>query len=121
MPEMRFATLFLLLPASLFAQYDLLITNAKIYDGAANPWFFGDIAVKGDTIAAIGKLAGASAKRRIDAHGLSVAPGFIDIHSHGRRGIEAVPTAENYLREGVTRGTESFVLGRLFPWPGRTY
>ena len=38
----------------------------------------------------------------IDAHGLVVAPGFIDIHSHGRRGIEAVPTAENYLREGVT-------------------
>src|SRR5271155_4646916 len=99
---MRFATLFLLLPASLFAQYDLLITNAKIYDGAANPWFYGDIAVKGDTIAAIGKLTGATATQRIDAHGLSVAPGFIDIHSHGRRGIEAVPTAENYLREGVT-------------------
>jgi len=99
---MRFATLFLLLPALLFAQYDLLITNAKIYDGAANPWFYGDIAVKGDTIAAIGRLAGATAMQRIDAHGLSVAPGFIDIHSHGRRGIEATPTAENYLREGVT-------------------
>jgi N-acyl-D-amino-acid deacylase len=99
---MRFATLFLLLPASLFGQYDILITNAKIYDGAANPWFYGDIAVKGDTIAAIGKLSGATATRRIDAHGLAVAPGFIDIHSHGRRGIEAVPTAENYLREGVT-------------------
>ena len=39
---------------------------------------------------------------RIDARGLVVAPGFIDIHSHGRRGIFSVPTAENYLREGVT-------------------
>ena len=43
-----------------------------------------------------------TAATRIDARGLVVAPGFIDIHSHGRRGIFNVPTAENYLREGVT-------------------
>jgi dihydroorotase/N-acyl-D-amino-acid deacylase len=83
-------------------QYDLLIQNGKIFDGAGNPWFAGDIAINGDTIAAIGQLSAAKATLRIDARGMAVAPGFIDIHSHGRRGIFAVPTAENYLREGVT-------------------
>jgi dihydroorotase/N-acyl-D-amino-acid deacylase len=95
--------LLLLLPLVLKAQqYDLIISNGKIFDGAGNPWFAGDIAVRGDTIAAIGNLRDARATLRIDAHGLAVAPGFIDIHSHGRSGIFKVPTAENYLREGVT-------------------
>ena len=95
--------LLLLFPFLLGAQqYDLLITNGKIFDGAGNPWFAGDIAVRGDTIAAIGRLPDARFALQIDAQGLAVAPGFIDIHSHGRRGIFAVPTAENYLREGVT-------------------
>ncbi len=84
------------------AQYDVLIVNGKLYDGAANPWSYGDVAIKGDSIVAMGYLPGATAKQRIDAKGLAVAPGFIDIHSHGRRGIDSVPTAENYLREGVT-------------------
>jgi dihydroorotase/N-acyl-D-amino-acid deacylase len=83
-------------------QYDLIISNGKIFDGAGNPWFAGDIAVRGDTIAAIGQLKGAKAALNIDAHGFAVAPGFIDIHSHGGDGIFKVPTAENYLREGVT-------------------
>ena len=99
---MRYLLCLLLTPASLFAQYDVLIKNGKIVDGTGNPWFYGDVAVRGDTIAAMGKLTGATASETIDAHGLVVAPGFIDIHSHGRRGIFTVPTAENYLREGVT-------------------
>ncbi len=82
--------------------YDIVITGARIIDGSGAPWFRGDIAIRGDTIAAVGDLAGAPAAQRIDAHGLVAAPGFIDIHSHGRRGIFTVPTAENYLREGVT-------------------
>jgi N-acyl-D-amino-acid deacylase len=95
--------LLLLGPALAHAQqYDLIISNGKIFDGAGNPWFYGDIAIRGDSIAAIGRLGNAKATARIDAAGLAVAPGFIDIHSHGRRGIFAVPTAENYLREGVT-------------------
>jgi N-acyl-D-amino-acid deacylase len=99
---MRIALLLLILPLAAFGQYDLLITNGKLYDGAANPWSYADIAIKGDSIVVIGKLTGATATQTIDAKGMVVAPGFIDIHSHGRRGIEAVPTAENYLREGVT-------------------
>src|SRR3954467_15762947 len=83
-------------------QFDILITGAKVVDGSGGAWFYGDIGIKGDTIAAIGGLSDATAAGRIDARGLAAAPGFIDIHSHGRRGIFTVPTAENYLREGVT-------------------
>ncbi len=95
----------ILLSAPLLAQtarFDVLITKAKVIDGTGSAWFYGDIGIRGDTIAAIGGLDGADATVRIDGHGLVAAPGFIDIHSHGRRGIFAVPTAENYLREGVT-------------------
>jgi dihydroorotase/N-acyl-D-amino-acid deacylase len=84
------------------AQYDVLIRNARVVDGAGNPWFRGDLAIRGDTIAALGSLPGATATRTIDAAGRVVAPGFIDIHTHSRRGILDVPTAENYVRQGVT-------------------
>lgn len=89
----------------LFAQanrFDVLITGGKIVDGTGAPWFYGDIGIRGDAIAAVGFLPDATAATVVDARGLVVAPGFIDIHSHGRRGIQQVPTAENYLREGVT-------------------
>ena len=95
----------LLLPVILAAQdapYDLIVSGGHVVDGAANPWFRADIAIRGDRIAAMGDLKNATARQRIDAQGLTVAPGFIDVHSHGRRGIFLVPTAENYLREGVT-------------------
>jgi len=82
--------------------FDLLISGAKVIDGGGGSWYYADIGIRGDTIAAIGKLEGAPAKTKIDAKGMVAAPGFIDIHSHGRRGIFDVPTAENYLREGVT-------------------
>src|SRR5436190_12471913 len=99
------ALLALLAAPVLFAQaprFDILITNAKIVDGSGGAWFLGDIGIRGDTIAAVGLLPNATALTRIDARGMVAAPGFIDIHSHGRRGIFDVPTAENYLREGVT-------------------
>src|SRR5438552_2982095 len=63
------------------ANYDLLIRHGKIIDGSGNPWFQGDVAIKGDRIVAIGQVQG-NAKRVIDADGLVVAPGFIDMHSH---------------------------------------
>jgi dihydroorotase/N-acyl-D-amino-acid deacylase len=87
-------------------KFDVLITGAQVIDGSGSPWFYGDIGIRGDTIAAVGLLPGATATLRVDAHGLVAAPGFIDIHSHGRRGIFEVPTAENYLREGVTTFVE---------------
>src|SRR3954471_15171775 len=95
----------LLTGAWLFGQanrFDLLIAGATVIDGSGNPSFTADIGIKGDTITAIGLLGNAAAASRIDARGLAAAPGFIDIHSHGRRNIFDVPTAENYLREGVT-------------------
>jgi dihydroorotase/N-acyl-D-amino-acid deacylase len=84
------------------AAFDLLITNARIADGTGSPWFRGTIGVRGDTIAAVGTRVDAAAARRIDARGQIVAPGFIDIHTHARRGIFEVPTADNYVRQGVT-------------------
>ena len=95
----------LLASASAFAQtprFDLIITNAKVIDGTGAPWFAADIGVRGDTITAIGNLSASTATTKLDARGLTAAPGFIDVHSHGDRGIFATPTAENYLHEGVT-------------------
>jgi dihydroorotase/N-acyl-D-amino-acid deacylase len=83
-------------------RFDILITGAKIVDGSGSPWFYGDVGIRGDSIAAVGLIPQGEGAVRIDGRGMVVAPGFIDIHSHGRRGIQAVPTAENYLREGVT-------------------
>src|SRR6266853_5047942 len=62
--------------------YDLLIRNGKIVDGGGNPWFRGDVAARGKRIVALGQVPAGPAKRTIDAAGLVVAPGFIDIHSH---------------------------------------
>jgi len=101
----RAIVLFLLLSTLLFCQtthFDILITGAKVIDGSGGPWFYADVGIQGDTVAAVGPLANAAASVRIDGRGMVVAPGFIDIHSHGRRGIFQTPTAENYLREGVT-------------------
>jgi N-acyl-D-aspartate/D-glutamate deacylase len=77
------------------AAYDLVIRNGRIVDGTGSPWYRGDVAVRGDTIARIAPRIDAPAARTIDAAGKVVAPGFIDIHTHARRGIFQVPTAEN--------------------------
>src|SRR3954471_3308888 len=82
--------------------YDLLIRNGRIVDGTGSPWYRGDLAVRGDTIVRIAPRIDAPAAKTIDASGKIVAPGFIDIHTHARRGIFQVPTAENYVRQGVT-------------------
>jgi N-acyl-D-amino-acid deacylase len=101
---------FAILPAQQPA-YDLVIRNARIVDGSGSPWFRGDIAVRGDTIAVVARTIEASANRVIDAAGLTLAPGFVDIHVHAFQGagplpavlpILEVPTADNYIRQGVT-------------------
>lgn len=97
-----FALAALLSTQPVFPQYDVLISGGRLLDGAGTPWFFGDIAIQGDTIAAVGLLPNATARLKIDARDLAVAPGFIDIHTHARRGIFETPTAENCLRQGVT-------------------
>ncbi|HMV49945.1 MAG TPA: D-aminoacylase [Blastocatellia bacterium] len=87
-------------------QYDVLIRGGRIVDGTGNSWFRADVALRGDTIVAIGKLDGATARRVIEANGQIVAPGFIDIHSHARRQIFEETKAENYIRQGVTTAIE---------------
>jgi N-acyl-D-amino-acid deacylase len=82
--------------------YDLILRNARIVDGTGAPWYRGEIAIRGDAIVRIANSISEPATRAIDVGGEVVAPGFIDIHSHARRGIFDVPTAENYVRQGVT-------------------
>jgi dihydroorotase/N-acyl-D-amino-acid deacylase len=84
------------------ATYDLVIRGGQVFDGAGNPWALTDVAVRQDTIVAVGPGLAGKGQREIDARGLVVSPGFIDTHTHARRGIFEVPTADNYVRQGVT-------------------
>ena len=82
-------------------QHDLVIRHGKIADGSGNPWFFGDVAVTGDRITAVGTVTGGG-KRELDARGLVVAPGFIDIHSHSDWLLLEDGNAQGKIRQGVT-------------------
>jgi N-acyl-D-amino-acid deacylase len=82
--------------------YDVIIRNARVVDGAGAPWYRADVAIRKDAIAAVARRIDGSAARVIDAGDRVVAPGFIDLHTHARRGIFDVPTADNYIRQGVT-------------------
>ena len=96
------AALTIVTPRAQAPAYDLVVRNGRIVDGTGSPWYRGDLAVRGDTIVRIAPRIDAPATRVIDAGGKVVAPGFIDIHTHARRGIFQVPTADNYVRQGVT-------------------
>lgn len=82
--------------------YDLLLKDGRIVDGTGSPWYRADLAIRGDLIVRIAPSITDSARRVIDLRGQVVAPGFIDIHTHARRGIFELPTADNYVRQGVT-------------------
>lgn len=83
-------------------QYDVIIRNGKIIDGAGNPWFYGDVGIIKNKVAAIGDLSKKQAAKNIDATGLIVAPGFIDVHTHIEGDEQKTPTADNFIYDGVT-------------------
>jgi N-acyl-D-aspartate/D-glutamate deacylase/sugar lactone lactonase YvrE len=83
------------------AEYDLIIRNGKIVDGSGNPWFRGDVAIQSDRIVNVGRVTG-GARRVIDATGLVVSPGFIDMHSHSDWVLLEDGNAQSKIRQGVT-------------------
>ena len=82
--------------------YDLVIRGGKIVDGTGNPWFNGDVAVRGGKIVTVGRVPQGKATREIDAAGLVVAPGFIDMHSHSDTVLLEDGLAQSKIRQGVT-------------------
>ena len=82
--------------------FDVILRGGRIVDGTGNPWFVGDVGIRGDRIAAVGQLTAAKARREIDARGLVVAPGFIDMHTHSDQPLIDDGNAESKVREGVT-------------------
>jgi N-acyl-D-amino-acid deacylase len=99
MPLILFLCLSVVLQA---ADFDLLIRNARVVDGTGNPWFRADVGIKDGKIAAIGRLAQATATREVDAQERVLAPGFIDLHTHVEGEVEKVPGGDNYVMDGVT-------------------
>jgi N-acyl-D-amino-acid deacylase len=83
-------------------EFDLLIRGGRIVDGTGNPSFLGDVGIRGGKIVAVGGLAGRQARRTIDATGLTVAPGFIDIHTHSDYSILTDGNAQSMVHQGVT-------------------
>ena len=110
-------------------RFDVLIQGGRILDGTGNPWFRADIGVRDGRIVAVGRLEGARADRVVDAAGLYVSPGFIDIHSHADDGNARIggatirtneierKAAPNVVSQGVTTVVVNHD-GRS-PWPIR--
>ena len=100
------------------ASYEVILRNGRLVDGTGNPAYFADVAVKNGRIAKIGRITG-TAKSELDATGLIVAPGFIDVHTHADE-VAETPRAENFLRMGVTTlvvgncGASALDVGKLF-------
>jgi N-acyl-D-amino-acid deacylase len=82
--------------------YDLVVTGGSVLNGEGTPALRADVGIRGGRIAAIGDLAAAAATRRIDASGLTVSPGFIDMHNHSDYTILVEPKSESMIRQGVT-------------------
>jgi N-acyl-D-amino-acid deacylase len=81
---------------------DFIIRNGKLIDGTGNQWQYKDVAIQGNQIIAVGNLKDWKGKREIDAKGLIVAPGFIDVHGHLEGGETRNPLSSNFLYDGVT-------------------
>jgi N-acyl-D-aspartate/D-glutamate deacylase len=108
MIQWRFMLLIALVPALGMSAglqqpaFDVVILNGRIIDGSGNPWYYGDVGIRGDRIVAIGKLTGASAKTSIDAAGMAVAPGFIDMLGQSEFPLLIDNRAINKLSQGIT-------------------
>src|SRR3954471_16534028 len=105
----RFAVLLNLIPLAamqLAAQagpsFDIVITNGHIIDGTGSPWYSGDLGIRDGKIAAIGGLAGAPARRTVDAKGMIVAPGFIDMLGQSEVTILVNPHLPSKIFQGIT-------------------
>ena len=100
---MKNFAVFLLFCAAAAAQpYDLIIRNGHVIDGTGSPWYAGDIAIQQGRIAAIGQLSAASSKHSLDAHGMVVAPGFIDMLGQSELTILVNPHLPSKIYQGIT-------------------
>jgi hypothetical protein len=110
------------------SEFDLLIENAQIFDGSGKASYKGSVGVKGDKVAALGKVKGDAAKV-VDAEGLIASPGWIDAHSHSDHTILVYPKLNSYIMQGITTfvggqcGGSTAPLGDLIPlpWPANDY
>jgi dihydroorotase/N-acyl-D-amino-acid deacylase len=99
----RFLAPLALLALPAFAQpYDVVIRNGHIFDGTGSPWYAADLGIRGGKIAAIGNLADASARRTIDARGMAVTPGFIDMLGQSELSILVNPHLPSKIYQGIT-------------------
>src|SRR5215467_16162788 len=93
----------------------LLIVNAQMADGTGAPLAEGALRIRGNRIVGMGKLSASGGERTIDAHGLVLAPGFIDIHNHSLDGLDSDPLAETQIAPGITTAVQG--PDGASPWP----
>ena len=101
-------------------EYDILIRNGRVIDGTGNPWFAADIAIVGDRIVRIGRLGDATARRVVDATGMYVSPGFIDLHSHADRAMTSEHLEARRAKSLNSQGLTTVIGGpdgRNQTWP----
>src|SRR6266571_2135462 len=82
--------------------FDIVILNGHVIDGTGSPWFSGDVGIRGGKIVAIGNLTDATRTRTIDAHGLLVAPGFIDMLGQSELTVLVDPRLPSKIFQGIT-------------------
>ncbi len=101
---------------------DIFISNARIIDGTGNSWFYGDVAIRDGKILRIGRSLNISAPKKIDAHGLVLSPGFIDVHTHLEGDETGDPMAQSFIYDGVTTcvtgncGSSNLDIGKYLRW-----